>query len=62
MNVDLILAMIKRREQRAKDRAASLERDPMLKSAATSERNVQGAMAALRIDIENAIKIEDRDS
>jgi hypothetical protein len=31
MNVDLIIAMIKRREQGAKDRAASLERDPMLK-------------------------------
>lgn len=52
MNVDLIIAMIKRREQGAKDRAASLEKDPMLKSAARDERAIQGAMAALRRDIE----------
>jgi hypothetical protein len=52
MNVDLIIAMIRRREQSAKDQAARLERDPMLKQPAREQRVIQAAMAKLRIDIE----------
>ncbi|MDH3412441.1 MAG: hypothetical protein OER87_07510 [Gammaproteobacteria bacterium] len=61
MNVDLILAMIKRREQRAKDRANELARDPSLRASAQQQRAVFNAMATLRGQIEDAIATEGRD-
>jgi hypothetical protein len=53
MNVDLVLAMIRRREQSAKDSARKFERDATFKQAARDQRVIQGAMAKLRRDIED---------
>jgi len=61
MDVNLIIAMIQRREQRARDNARAFEKDPKLAGPARDERSKQDAMAALRIDIQNALAIEERD-
>lgn len=52
MDINLVLAMIKRREFAATQRAQGLERDPMLAPAAKVERGIAGGMKALRNDIE----------
>lgn len=51
----LVIAVLKRAEQSAKDRASKLEADPKLKSAAHAERAAQGALARVRITIEDYV-------
>lgn len=62
MNVDLIIAMIMRREQSARDRAASLDKDPSLRASAQQNRAVANAMKALRQDIIDNREPEDRNT
>lgn len=52
MTTDLVIAMIKRREDAAREKYKRLDTDPMLAQPAGRERAVYLAMLNLRNDIE----------
>ena len=61
MSVDLIVAIIKRREQNASDSAKRLALDPSLRASEFQHRAVLIAMTSLRYDIEHYAKASDRE-
>ena len=62
MSVDLIVAMISRREAAAREKAQALDGDPVFKAAARDYRAVQAAMAALKIDINHYTQVRESQS
>lgn len=62
MNVDLVLAMIKRREFESAERARKLATDPTFNDAAIRNEAIAQGMKQLLKDIREAQATEDRDS
>ena len=62
LSTGLVVAMIKRREQGARDKARSLANDPSLRASEWAQRSIVNAMESLRNDIEHYSTAGDRDS